>query len=532
MKKMNRLISFCAAAAMLCNGTALSIPASAVSGEVSAASTVGTESVNVKIATPGGSCGEKDNTVFWTFTNGVLYINGEGRMKDFTSNIKVPWASVQSQIKKIEVDDGVTYIGNNAFRNMENLGIAELADSVTEIGSYAFENCKNLISIQFPANVKVIGLDALKNTAWLTEQREKSKLVIVNHLLVDGATAAGDVIIPDGVTAIAERAFCNSEITTVVLPESLETIHTEAFAMCGTLKELYIPAGVKEIGDAPGFLCSKLAKISVDSANKNYRAVDDVLYTKDMKTLIQYPIGKKQTSFSVPEGVETLGAYSLEDANFQKFTLPDSLRRIERNACYSLGAVGSLVIPEYLEELAPNAIADCSTMDEITILNPNCKIGSGNFMRFASPYPVVYGYKGKGYTAEPHVEDSNKSMQFLEFVPLNRYGDVNLDGKVNSEDGQLVDAYCAEDPEAIISSFGKRNADVNQSGSPDMGDGSLISQYGAEAGEDKETIKWPDDLPEYWTPSAIAEYTPADPVTTFEAQQIAVYPGQKNVKFS
>ena len=59
------------------------------------------------------------------------------------------------------------------------------------------------------------------------------------------------------------------------------------------------------------FLCfsdshgtSNLSEIEVDGQNKNYKSQDGVLYSKDMKQLLLYPLPNKDVSYSVPEGVD------------------------------------------------------------------------------------------------------------------------------------------------------------------------------------------------------------------------------------
>lgn len=57
-----------------------------------------------------------------------------------------------------------------------------------------------------------------------------------------------DVVIPDGVTEIAEEAFAfDDELTSVIIPDGVNTIGEGAFAECVNLKSVKIPASVKKI---------------------------------------------------------------------------------------------------------------------------------------------------------------------------------------------------------------------------------------------------------------------------------------------
>ena len=57
-----------------------------------------------------------------------------------------------------------------------------------------------------------------------------------------------------------------------------------------------------------------------------FLVLDGVLYTADMKTLVQYPAGKPDAVFEIPDGVTTVNDYSMFDAlNLERLTIPASV---------------------------------------------------------------------------------------------------------------------------------------------------------------------------------------------------------------
>ena len=94
--------------------------------------------------------------------------------------------------------------------------------------------------------------------------------------------------------------FCTS-LEKVVLPAGLERIGIDAFTGCTSLKSLSIPASVAEIGKYPARSCTSLQEITVASGNRHYTSWNGALYTKDMKTLIQYP-GGRTGGVVIPQG--------------------------------------------------------------------------------------------------------------------------------------------------------------------------------------------------------------------------------------
>ncbi|MDY6113258.1 MAG: leucine-rich repeat domain-containing protein [Alloprevotella sp.] len=114
----------------------------------------------------------------------------------------------------------------------------------------------------------------------------------------------------------------------VFLSEGLDSIGEGAFSHCDHLKQLRIPSTVSFIGDGQSCLHA-LEAFDVDERNAYYVSRDGVLFTRDLTTLQQYPSGKTDIAYTVPEGVKTIAAWSLEDArNLRSLRLPTTLDSI------------------------------------------------------------------------------------------------------------------------------------------------------------------------------------------------------------
>ncbi len=189
----------------------------------------------------------------------------------------------------ITIPDGVTTIGEQIFgKHKSNVTEVILPESVTSISNEAFYRCGLLSKLTLPTSIEAIGSKAFGDTAWLKEQLADSPLLIINNILIDGTTAKGDVVIPDGVTAILGSTFkLNKSITSVVipegverigasafygcealtdvtLPESLKVIEQSAFSGCG-LTSLTIPSGVKTIGLEAFVNCTDLPEVTINA---------------------------------------------------------------------------------------------------------------------------------------------------------------------------------------------------------------------------------------------------------------------------
>ena len=80
-----------------------------------------------------------------------------------------------------------------------------------------------------------------------------------------------------------------------------------AFYDCDSLTSVSIPNSVTSIGDGVFGECDSLTSINVDIGNQYYSSLDGNLYDKNQTLLIQYAIGKKDTSFSIPNSVTSIG---------------------------------------------------------------------------------------------------------------------------------------------------------------------------------------------------------------------------------
>lgn len=102
-----------------------------------------------------------DGTVKATLLeDGRLLIRGKGDIKNWSDSESpsTTWHNLtdSSLIRKIEIGNGITSIGERAFRGCENVTSVSLPSTLTTIKLSAFNGCTNLGKVNIPSSVKTI----------------------------------------------------------------------------------------------------------------------------------------------------------------------------------------------------------------------------------------------------------------------------------------------------------------------------------------------------------------------------------------
>ena len=121
---------------------------------------------------PGGSCGPD---LTWTYDTDTrhLTITGSGEMEDFPGFRNRPWYSYIYSIESISLPDGLTSIGNVAFRELTKLTSVSIPEGVTRIGTQGFMACLEITSITLPSSLTSIGYSAFAGCRKLATVKAK-----------------------------------------------------------------------------------------------------------------------------------------------------------------------------------------------------------------------------------------------------------------------------------------------------------------------------------------------------------------------
>ena len=195
-----------------------------------------------------------------------------------------------------------------------------------------------------------------------------SDFVIENGVLTKYVGPGGDVVVPDGVQKIGDRAFrwCNS-LTSVTIPEGVISIGNNAFDSCKSLTSITIPDSVTSIGNNAFSWCSSLTSITIPDS-----VISIGIYA--------FSYCSSLTGITIPDSVTSIGICAFSDCNsLTRATIPDSVTSIADGVFLRCVSLTSIMIPDSVTSIGKNAFSRCSSMTSITIPDSVTSIGDNAF---------------------------------------------------------------------------------------------------------------------------------------------------------
>lgn len=269
----------------------------------------------------------------WSHDGTVLTISGNGAMGDY-DYLSLSYAPWGEDITKVIIENGVTSIGDEAFRYCSSLTSITIPDSVTSIGDYAFYDCASLTNIVIPDSVTDIGSRAFYNTAYYknTNNWVNNCLYIGDHLIKCEMIQNGICTLKDSTTAIADSAF-----------ES----------------------------------CYRLTGIVINEDNPYYSNDENgILFNKDKTALLRCPPGIEIFSYTIPASVTSIGDSAFENCSgLISVTIPNNVTSIGNAAFRWCDGLINITIPNGITCISDWTFYSCDDLRGITIPNSVTSIG-------------------------------------------------------------------------------------------------------------------------------------------------------------
>ena len=325
-----------------------------------------------------------------------------------------PFYAVASQIISFSFGDSVATIPSYLCSNMSSLTSVTISENVTSIESDAFDGCSALTSITIPKNVTSIGsafgrCSSLTTIHWNVKNYNTSCTVFkdlasqiisftfgdsveyIPENICSGLDSLTNVTIGKNVLNIGSKAFydcdkltktnytgdiagwCNikfgdsyanpisyshnfyingDEVRDVIIPNTIDSIHNNAFTNCVSLASVIIPNSVTTIGSKAFYDCDSLSYVSIGS------------------------------------GVTSIGGYAFYDCPLTSIIIPNSVTSIGNFAFYSCDSLKMVAIGKSVTSIGDRAFRDCP-IDTVYSRNPTPpSISTGSYATFFESKPI------------------------------------------------------------------------------------------------------------------------------------------------
>ncbi len=364
-------------------------------------------------------------------------------------------------IESLELQDGVTTIKLDAFRECSNLsGALEFPNSVTSIGVGAFDDCYKLTKVVFNEGLTSIGDGAFDDCYALQEIKFNNGLLSIGSWAFSSCQGVtGELVIPDSVVSVGSHAFNEmTGVTSIVLGSNVKYLSDSSyyyspFAGMSSLKkvyfkglsvpmpknstavfnyfdgltqleEVYVPVAAYD--DYSQAFCKYLPDsrlLIIDPDNEDGFITDGdtlVLYQGSAKNVV-IPEGIKAIGNSAFQNCKTITSVTFNDeltsvgnyafngcTNLESITFNENLESIGDYAfCRCSNVTSQLILPDTLSHLGFNAFSGMTNVTDI-VVGKNIK----ELNHESSDYSPFYGLTGV------------KTITFLSDTPISvTYGD-------------------------------------------------------------------------------------------------------------
>lgn len=284
-----------------------------------------------------------------------------------------------NNLETINFPASLKKIGSAVFYNCHSLKAVTIPETIEDIQGYAFYGCASLTSVKWPDAIKVLGKATFYECSALREITLPQTMTSLGEMAFQSCSNLSVISLPEGITEIAEGLFNNcTSLTEITIPSSVTAIGSTAFRNTG-LKNIVIPANVREISSDAFLLSENLEKFEVAEENAYLASVDGILFNKDITTLIGFPYAKTG-EYVMPSSVTEIAGYVfMGNTKLSGIQFSDNLKKIGASAFQSCTGITDLKFPDSLEEIGLTAFFFASNIQNIQLPNRDVVMGNNAF---------------------------------------------------------------------------------------------------------------------------------------------------------
>jgi len=375
------------------------------------------------------------------------------------------------RLSTISIPAAVTNIGEYAFyrTHVTNVVIDASGDvPLCNVGEGAFEST-DISSFEIPRNWKSLAPRLLSGTK-LTSIRIPEGIESIGDFCFSGCSAMTNAIIPNSCREIGGYAFAGCKLPIIDIPDTVNILGKYCFSECTKLEGLKIPLQAKSIGDGAFYRCYKFTDIDVPSSVTNIGA----------NAFAGINIKKVNT-----QSISDWCKISFKDATANPTSISKSL-------CLNNTPLVNVVIPDGVCQLHDYAFVNCTNIQSITIPASVGNIGKHVFDGCVALKTIIVASENEHYEVEDGVLYA-KGDPIPLFMPSSttrlivREGCTIINSSTTKSSSALEYVYVPAsvtniDPRAFLNCRGKIEFGVSETSSMyKLIDGVIYSKDGTKA---------------------------------------------------
>ena len=339
-----------------------------------------------------------------------------------------------SGLLKVTLSNSVRTMGNDVFKNCISLKSINLPKSLTSMGSGVFANCPKLTAIDTSASgsfsyengvlyggTKVLAIPSAATVSIKSGSTAIEKYAAISNpnlayvilpvsMRSIGSNAFADcsslysINLVDPISTIESYAFARTGLTSVSLPDNLTTLSPCAFAECPSLQTVKDGSKLVTVGQEAFAKCPSLQTVSLSATVTTLR-----------KSCFDGCSSLKTVTLADGSQLTTVSDYAFMNCKaLQSVNLPDTVTSIGTCAFYQCESLRQIHIPDGVKSIKGCTFQGCKSLEELYLPN------SVTYISPDSPFSGCVGLKTMRWTAgvDTIPDDAFRGCKNLQSVSL------------------------------------------------------------------------------------------------------------------